>query len=156
MKSKFALAAMLMAAVLAMGAAPALALVRIVPAPPIVRPPAPAGYAYQWVVPVLRTVRDQVWIPRHVEMVQDWVEVSPGRYEMVMRQNITPGHYETTTRQVVASEGYWQLVRIDPPLPVPVPVVVVVNPGTVGVEGYGSGPGEDLSKFSGLREWPGK
>ncbi len=138
---------------LSLQAMPAKAMVALPPRPP---GPAPAGWVYRYVPPAYQTVLDRVWIPGSVEWVSEWVWID-GRYQQVMRQVVRPGHYETTTRQVMVSAGYWQLVRIDPvpgPIPVPLPRPVVVNPETVGVEGYRSGPGEDLSMFSGLSEWP--
>ena len=121
--------------------------------------PAPApGWTYIWVAPVYRTVTERNWIPGSTQMVPEWMEISPGRWEQVWRQIVTPGHWEMATRQVLISDGHWELVRIDPPPPrfppVLPPPVFVRNPGTAGVEGYGSGPVEDLSKFSPLTEWP--
>jgi len=140
------------------GSGPVPALVRISPPP---RPIPPPGYVYQWVPPVYQTVMDRVWIPERTEWVRQWVEITPGRLEEVMRQVTTPGHYDTTTRTVLVSNGYWQLVMMDPlPPPVIIPSpprpVVVWNPGTVNVDGYKPGglQTEDLSKFSGLKEWP--
>ena len=138
---------------LSMSLVPAAAIVPIGPRPP---GPAPAGWVYRYVPPVYRTIADRVWISERVEWVSEWAWVN-GQYQQVYRQVVRPGHYETTTRQVLVAAGYWQLVRLDPPprpMPMPRPYPVVVNPGTVGVEGYRSGPGEDLSPFSGLSEWP--
>lgn len=130
------------------------------------RPIAPPGYVCQWVPPVYRTVADSVWTPESVSMVPEWVEVSPGVIEQAWRQVVTPGHWTRTTRQVLVAEGHWELVAVAPPFVVPPPVVVAppvvitpgpvwtTSPGTVGVDGYGSGGGEDLSKFSGLSDWP--
>jgi len=141
-----------------MFAPPAPALVALPPTPRP-RPLPPPGWTYLWIAPVYRTVTDRNWVPETVQMVPQWIEISPGRLEQVWRQIITPGHWEITTRQVLIAEGHWELVRVDPPPPpyppvFPPPPVIVRNPGTVGVDGYGSGPVEDLSKFSPLTEWP--
>ena len=139
------------------GRGPMPTLVRISPPP---RPIAPPGYVYQWVPPAYQTVTDRVWIPEKTEWVRQWVEITPGRLEEVMRQVVTPGHYESAMRTVLVSNGYWQLVMVDPlPPPVIIPStprpVVVWNPGTVNVDGYQPGvQTEDLRKFSGLKEWP--
>jgi hypothetical protein len=108
---------------------------------------------------VYRSVTERHWVPEIVRWVQEWCEVAPGRFEQVWRQIVTPGHWETTTRRVLVSPGHWELVRANPPMPPGRPPVVIVpptapNPGTVGVEGYSSGPGEDLRNFSPLTEWP--
>ncbi len=127
-------------------------IIRPTPAPP-------AGWVYRWVGPVYQTISDRVWVPEKVEMVPQWMEIG-GRLEQVWRQVVTPGRWELHTRQVLVSEGHYELVRIEPPpviISPPIvinPPVVVRNPGTVGVEGYKSGPTEDLSKFSPLKEWP--
>ena len=125
------------------------------------RPMPPVGWTYVWVAPAYRTVTTQTWIPGTTQLVEDWMETSPGRFEKIWRQVTTPGHYETTTRQVVVSDGHWELVRVDPPpvyinppIYVNPPVVVVRSGGTVGVDGYASGPVEDLSKFTPLSDWP--
>lgn len=121
------------------------------------RPMPPSGWTYVWVAPVYRTVTDSVWIPQRTQLVSDWMEISPGRYEQIWRQVIIPGHYETTTRQVLIADAHWEMVRIDPPPVYINPPIIVRNPGTpptVGVEGYATGPVEDISKFSPLSEWP--
>jgi hypothetical protein len=123
--------------------------------------PAPVGWAYRWVPPTYRNIVDRVWIAERRDLVQDWVQVSPSRWEQVWREVVIPGHWDTTVRQVLVTPGRWELVRIDapPPRPIPLPPPVVIlptNPPTVGVEGYKNEPGEDLSKFSPLREWPDK
>jgi hypothetical protein len=141
----------------------------------IIRPPTPApppGWVYRWVAPMYQTITEQVWVPERVEWVKQWMEITPGHLEQVLRQVVTPGHYETRTRRVLVSDGHYELVRIEPP-PIIVeppivirppiivdppivirPPIVAPNPRTVGVEGYKSGAGEDLSKFSPLKEWP--
>jgi len=131
--------------------------------PTIVRPtPAPPpGWVYRWIGPVYQTIPDRIWIADRIEMVREWVEISPGRLEQVWRQIVTPGHYETTTRRVLVSDGHYELVRVDPPVYISPPIivsppVVVWNPGTVGVDGYKTVSTEDLSKFSPLTEWPDK
>ncbi|HVT82360.1 MAG TPA: hypothetical protein VHM90_17080 [Phycisphaerae bacterium] len=145
------LAAAAIAAVSMFTAAPASAIVPIGGRGPL--PVAPPGWVYRYVGPVYRTVADQVWIAETRRLVPVWVETSPGRMEQVYREVITPGHWETRTRQELVSAGHYELVQISPPIYIP-PRVVVVNPGTAGVEGYASGQGEDMSKFSGLSEWP--
>ncbi len=134
--------------------------------PPRPTPAPPLGWQYVWVAPVYRTVTERNWVPERVQWVAEWREISPGRYEQVWRQIVTPGYWQTTTRQVLVSAGHWELVAINPPPPpflpppivVPPPVypppIIVRGPGTVGVEGYRSSGGEDLSKFSPLTEWP--
>jgi hypothetical protein len=154
--------AILVAAAMLMLASPAMGRVSIAPWPvPPIEPPGypgdpPAGYVYRWVPPVYRTVTERVWIPERIERVEQWVEVSPGCWERVWRTIVIPGRYEHVTRRVLVSAGYWQLVRVDRPWPRPVPLPrpVITNPPTVGVEGYSRSGGEDLSKFSGLSEWP--
>jgi hypothetical protein len=153
------------AMVMAVGS-PVMGRVAIMPVPPYpipVEPPAcptpPYGYTYRWVPPQYRTVVERVWVPERTQMVEDWVQISPGKWEKVWRTVTIPGHYETVRRTELVAAGYWQLVRVDPPVyprPVPMPRPVVSEPGTVGVEGYSKGSGEDLSKFSGLSEWPDK
>jgi hypothetical protein len=125
-----------------------------VPIEPPICPEAPSGYTYRWVPAVCRTVSERVWVGERTQWVEDWIQVAPGRWERVWRTITIAGHYETITRREVVSEGYWQLVRVVP-MPRPVPYEHVDRvPGTVGVEGYSRGAGEDLSKFSGLSEWP--
>ena len=122
---------------------------------PLPRPVPPPGFVYEWVAPIYRTITDRVWIADRVELVADWMETSPGRWEQVWRQVVIPGHWQTATRKVLISPGYWRLARIEPPpIIVPLPRPAVIGPATVGVDGYRSGPGEDLSKFSPLTEWP--
>ncbi len=117
-------------------------------------PAPPPGWVYRYVGPVYRTVSEQVWVAEARRLVATWVEIAPGRMEQVYREVITPGHWETRTRQELVSAGHYELVQItSPPIYIP-PRIVVVNPGTAGVEGYATGSGEDLSKFSGLSEWP--
>jgi hypothetical protein len=134
-------------------------------APPRPSPVPPVGWEYVWVAPVYRTVTEQNWVPEKVQWVAEWREISPGRYQQVWRQIVTPGYWQTTTRRVLVSAGHWELVAINPPPPpfieppivlppVYPPPIIVRNPGTVGVEGYARGGGEDLSKFSPLMEWP--
>jgi hypothetical protein len=150
----------LLLALLATAASPAAAM--IAPAPP-----APPGWAYRWVPPTYRTVFDRLWIPQQCTPVVDWVEISPGHFVQTWRNVLTPGHWQTTTRRELLDPGHWELVALAPPprfrplpvepIPMPLPRPVVLAPtGTVPVEGYSSGPGEDLSAFSGLREWPEK
>ncbi len=153
----FALAAVV--AGMAMMGGSARAVVAL-PPPLRGRPVPPAGWGYQWVPPVYQTVAERQWAAERRDLVTDWVEVGPGRWAQVMREVVVvPGHWEVTTRQVQVSGGYWQLVRVDPPpyvpaVPLPRPVVL---PGAVGVDGYQSAEGgEDLSRFSGLSEWPGR
>jgi hypothetical protein len=158
---------LLACAVLALGAGflatPAQAIA-IMPPVPTPRPVPPPGWTYRWVAPVYQTVTDRSWVPETVQWVAEWREISPGVYQQVLRQVVTPGYWTTTTRRVLVSEGHWELVRVEPPPiivdppivirpPVP-PPVVVPGPRTVGVDGYRSGRGEDLSKFSPLTEWP--
>jgi len=123
-------------------------------------PVPPEGWVYRYAGPVYQTVVERVWIADRVEMVSQWMEISPGRLEQVWRQVVIPGHWETTTRRVLVADAHWELVRLDPPVPVPYyppPVVVIIPPaGTVGVDGYGTFQTEDLSKFSPLKEWPDK
>jgi hypothetical protein len=140
-------------------APPAKALVALPPIP-APRPVPPPGWSYVWVPPVYKTVTNRTWVPEVVRWVQEWREISPGRFEQIWRQIVTPGHWEMTPRRVLVSDGHWELVRVEPP-PVIVeppvvirPPVIVPGPRTVGVQGYNSGPGEDLSKFSPLTEWP--
>jgi hypothetical protein len=138
---------------LSMGAVHAKAIVPLPPRPP---GPAPVGWVYRYVQPVYTTVTERIWVPERIDWVSEWAWVD-GRYQQVYRQVVRPGHFETTTRRVLISPGYWQLVRADVvpmPVPLPRPIPVVGNPGTVGVEGYHTGPGEDLSRFSPLTEWP--
>ena len=134
-------------------------------APPRPTPMPPGGYQYVWVAPVYQNVTDQSWVAERVEWVAEWREFSPGRYEQVWRQIVTPGYWVTSTRRVLVSAGHWELIAISPPPPIfidppivvrpPVnPPIIVRSPGTVGVDGYGGGSVEDLSKFSSLREWP--
>ena len=128
------------------------------------QPMPPLGWEYVWVAPVYQTVTDRNWVPEKVQWVAEWREISPGRYEQVWRQIVTSGYWQSTTRRVLVSAGHWELVAINPPPPVfiqppiflpPVyPPIIVRGPGTVGVQGYSSGPVEDLSKFSSLRGWP--
>ncbi len=132
----------------------------MVPLPiPSPRPMPPPGWTCIWVAPVYQNITERSWVPEAVQMVSEWREIAPGRYEQVWRQIVIPGHWVTTMRRVLVSDGHWELVRLDPPPmppmpPVRPPVIVVRNPGTVGVSGYGSGPVEDLSKFTPLAEWP--
>jgi hypothetical protein len=161
MKAAFILASLALAAASSAFAPNAAAqAVEIVPAPGgggriiAPRPLPPPGWVYRWVAPLYRTVTEQVWIPESRRMVAVWVEIVPGRLEQVWREVVTPGHWETRTRQELVSAGHYELVRIDPPIIIDPPRIFVTGPRTVGVEGYASGPGEDLSKFSGLSEWP--
>jgi len=144
-------------AAMLLGSMAAQAIVGPIPRPP---GPTPVGYAYRWVPPVYRTVTDRSWVGERIERVMQWTEISPGRWANVLCDVLVPGHWEATTRQVQVSGGYWQLVAVDPmPPPVIVPLprpVDMRGGGTVGVDGYGSGGGEDLSKFSGLSAWPDK
>jgi hypothetical protein len=154
---------LLSCALVALGAglfvAPAHALIALPPIP-APRPVPPPGWSYVWIAPVYQTVTDRHWVPEAARWVQEWREISPGRFEQVWRQIITPGHWETTTRRILVSPGHWELVRMGPPPIIVEPPVVIsppaIMPGprTVGVEGYSSGPGEDLSKFSPLTQWP--
>jgi hypothetical protein len=132
---------------------------------PMPRPMPPSGWQYVWVAPVYQTVADQTWVPERVEWVAEWREISPGRYEQVWRQLVTPGHWVTSTRRVLVSAGHWELVAVSPPWPPMIieppyvmppvsPPIYVRGSGTVGVEGYSSYGGEDLSRFSPLSEWP--
>jgi hypothetical protein len=129
------------------------------------RPVPPLGWEYVWMAPVYQTVTERNWVPEKVQWVAEWRQISPGRYEQVWRQIVTPGYWQTTTRQVLVSAGHWELLAINPPRPPVIieppivvppiyPPVIVRGPGTVGVQGYSSGMGEDLSKFSSLHEWP--
>jgi hypothetical protein len=140
-----------------LGMVPASTAQAIVPLPPPRRPAPPPGWTYRWVPPTYSTVMHRVWVEGTTEWVVDYI-YRDGRYEQVWRQVRTPGHWESRTERVEVRPGYWQLVRIDPPPyePRPYPMPRPWQPGTptVGVDGYGSGPGEDLSKFSPLREWP--
>jgi hypothetical protein len=145
-------------------AAPALGKVALIapiprPVPPVYDPPAcpepPPGYVYRWVPPVYQTVYERTWIEEVRRQVCDWVQVAPGRWEQVWTTTIIPAHWEMIARRELVSAGYWELVRIEMPPPRPVPMPAA-NPGTVGVEGYQQRGGEDLSKFSGLSEWPEK
>ena len=122
---------------------------------PAPTPMPPPGWEYRWVAPVYQTITEQAWVPERVEWVQQWMEITPGHLEQVLRQVVTPGHYETRSRRVLLSDGHYELVRVErppiiisPPIIVNPPIVVyppvVVNPRTVGVEGYRSGAGEDL------------
>ena len=99
--------------------------------------PAPApGWTYIWIAPAYRTVTERRWIPGSTQMVCEWMEISPGRWEQVWRQIVTPGHWEMTTRQVLISDGHWELVRVEPPPPFPPfvpPPVIVGNPGVADV-----------------------
>ena len=145
---------------LTLSATPASALVSL-PRPTPPPGPSPSGYVYQYVEATYRTISERTWVPDRIDWVTEYVWIN-GRYEQVYRQIVRPGHYETTTRRVLVSPGYWVLVRVETyppyprPVPLPRPVPVIVNPGTVGVDGYRSGPGEDLSKFSPLKDWPTK
>jgi len=126
-----------------------------VPIEPPVCPEPPVGYTYRWVPAVYRTITERVRVEERAQQVEDWVQVGPGRWERVWRTVTIPAHYESVTRRELVSEGYWQLVRVMPyPRPMPYPGPVVSDPPTVGVEGYSQRGGEDLSKFSGLSEWP--
>ena len=138
---------------LASSAVPAKALVALPPRPP---GPAPVGWVYQYVQPVYQTVTDRIWVAERIDWVTEWVWIE-GRYQQVYRQVVRPGRFETTTRRVLISAGSWRLVRVEVvpmPVPLPRPIPVVGNPGTVGVDGYRTGQGEDLSRFSPLTEWP--
>lgn len=131
------------------------------------RPPAPPGWAYRWIPPSYHTVYERVWIPEQCTQVLDWVEIAPGRYVQQWRSVLSPGYWQTAARRELLDPGHWELVAVDPPpyyhplpvepMPMPLPRPVVVAPtGTVPVQGYASGGGEDLSAFSPLREWPDK
>ena len=135
-----------------------------VPLPPPgggrVVPTAPEGWAYRWVPADYEWVARRVWIEGRTEWVREWVEIR-GHMEEVWRQVTTPGRWEDRSERVIVNPGRWELVRVGPPYPVepwprplPLPHRVVVTGGTVGVEGYAQGGDEDMSKFSGLREWP--
>jgi len=123
-------------------------------------PWAPEGWAYRWVPPQYDWVSRRVWVEGRTEWVREWVEIR-GHMEEVWRQVTTPGRWEERSERMLVSAGRWELVRLSPPWPVepwprpiPVPRPFVTPSGTVGVDGYASGGGEDLSKFSGLRDWP--
>ena len=149
------LAAALVALASTLASPSANALVSL-PLPPVNRPSPPPGWAYQWVAPVYRTIVDRVWVPGRTQLVPDWIQIGD-HWEQVWREITTPGHYESTTRQILVSDGHWQLVRVEPPRPVPFPrpvIIVPANPSTVSVNGYSSGPTEDLHAFSPLYEWP--
>ncbi len=121
------------------------------------RPAPPPGWVYRYIAPVYRTVTDQIWVAESRQLVPAWIETSPGRMEQVWREVVTPGHWMTSSHQELVAAGHYDLVQVDPPVVImPQPRVVFVNPGTAGVEGYASAPTEDLSKFSGLAEWPDK
>ncbi|HEY4329775.1 MAG TPA: hypothetical protein VGN88_08565 [Phycisphaerae bacterium] len=129
--------------------------------PPRPSPMAPPGWVYRWVAPVYQNVMDQVWIADRTQMVQEWVEITPGHLQQVWQQVLIPGHWQATTRRVLIADGHYELVQINPfPQPpvviVPAPPVIVRNAGTVGVEGYNSNSTEDMSKFSPLNDWPDK
>jgi hypothetical protein len=123
-------------------------------------PPAPDGWAYRWIPARYDWVTRRVWIEGRTEWVREWVEIR-SHMEEVWRQITSPGHWEERSERVMVNPGRWELVRIGPPYPVeprpgpfPLPHPIESPSGTVGVEGYARGGGEDLSKFSGLREWP--
>ena len=76
--------------------------------------------------PAYQNITDQVWIADRTQLVQEWVEITPGRLEQVWRQVVIPGHWETTTRRVLIADGHWELVQINP-FPQP-PIVIVPSP----------------------------
>jgi hypothetical protein len=121
------------------------------------RPVPPPGWVYRYVAPVYRTVMDQMWVAESRQLVPVWVETSPGCMEQAWREIVTPGRWMTTSRQELVAAGYYELVRVDPPVViVPQPRIVFANPGSTGVEGYQTATGENLSQFSSLSEWPDK
>jgi hypothetical protein len=135
--------------------------------PPHSRPTPPPGWTYRWVPPTYSTVTRRVWIEGTTEWVCDWVW-RYDRYEPVWRRVTSPGHWEERTERVEVRPGRWELVRVEPtpypgpypgpyplPRPIPTPRPWQGTP-TVGVDGYSSGPTEDLGKFTPLREWPNR
>jgi hypothetical protein len=114
------------------------------------------------VPPTYSTVIRRVWVEGTSQWVCDWIW-RYDHYEASWRRVVSPGHWEERPERVESRPGYWELVRIEPPVPYPLPRPYPLptprpwqGTPTVGVQGYSSGPGEDLSKFSPLRDWPSR
>jgi hypothetical protein len=117
-------------------------------------------YQRVWQPPVYQTVNQSVWIPDRYEWITicpgdvgldvqngQWVLI-PGHYEIqTMNVEVSPGRWTYVARQQLITPGHWEhrgVIPGPPPMPLPLPQPPHV-PGP-------RSPG--LEPFSPLWEWP--